>query len=258
MNQNKVGELIEHYRKEKGMTQQELADLLGVSNTAISKWENGNNLPDISMLEPLSNVLDIDMLELITAQNTTHEESSKKHVKQKKEKLHKRIMKIAILIAIICITNTITYYIGESKLNTYREESIEVYKLTTNSKDIIFEGYIVFDNKTNLIFIDKILLQNPSSINPSKVETIKLTIESEDNVLISKNIDITNQENTEYYELLNKLRKEHYVSTINIKELKDKLDDFSLTLKFIYKNGESTSIKSEIIYKSHFISENNN
>ena len=44
---NKTGEIIERYRKEKGYTQGELAKKLGVSNTAISKWEHGNNLPDI-------------------------------------------------------------------------------------------------------------------------------------------------------------------------------------------------------------------
>ena len=78
MNQNKIGEIIEKKRKEKNLTQKELANALGVSNTAVSKWENGNNLPDISMLEPLSRILDLDLLELISTQNELNEDCKEK------------------------------------------------------------------------------------------------------------------------------------------------------------------------------------
>ena len=69
--------MIAELRKKQGLTQQQLADILGVSNTAISKWEHGNNLPDISMLEPLSIALKVDMLDLLTAQSSTHTKVSK-------------------------------------------------------------------------------------------------------------------------------------------------------------------------------------
>lgn len=45
----KVGKFIENLRKEKGLTQQDLADILSVSNQAVSKWEGGRNLPDIAI-----------------------------------------------------------------------------------------------------------------------------------------------------------------------------------------------------------------
>ena len=109
MNPNEISKFIEKARKDKGLTQRKLAKELGVSNTSISKWENGNNLPDISMLEPLSEVLEIDILDLIKAQNNTHEENSKKKpTKAKKEKIKRRILTIIILFLSIISTQYIT------------------------------------------------------------------------------------------------------------------------------------------------------
>lgn len=61
----KVGRLILQLRKEKNLTQQQLADKLGISNKAISKWECGNGAPDVSLWEELSSVLGADILKLL-------------------------------------------------------------------------------------------------------------------------------------------------------------------------------------------------
>ena len=65
MDAAKTGKLIRELRIEKGLTQQELASLLKVSATAVSKWENGRGLPDISMLEPLARVFNVTFAEII-------------------------------------------------------------------------------------------------------------------------------------------------------------------------------------------------
>lgn len=68
MDNIKTGSLIRDLRKEKGMTQKELADLLHITDRAVSKWERGLCAPDISALEPLANILDITITELIAGQ----------------------------------------------------------------------------------------------------------------------------------------------------------------------------------------------
>lgn len=65
MDCQKVGQLILHLRKEKNMTQQQLADSLRISNKTISKWECGNGAPDVSLWEKLSSVLGADVLKLL-------------------------------------------------------------------------------------------------------------------------------------------------------------------------------------------------
>lgn len=68
MNQEKIGKFMRKLRKEKNMTQQELADKIGVTDRAISKWENGRGLPDLSLIKPLCKELGITINELISGE----------------------------------------------------------------------------------------------------------------------------------------------------------------------------------------------
>lgn len=68
MNQEKIGKFILELRKEKNLTQQTLADKLGVSDKTISKWENGRGMPDLSLMKPLCNVLGITINELLSGE----------------------------------------------------------------------------------------------------------------------------------------------------------------------------------------------
>ena len=65
MNQEKIGSFISTLRKEKQLTQEQLGEKLGVSQKSISRWETGKNMPDISLLKPLSMELGITVSELI-------------------------------------------------------------------------------------------------------------------------------------------------------------------------------------------------
>ncbi|MCR5796109.1 MAG: helix-turn-helix domain-containing protein [Solobacterium sp.] len=68
MDAGKTGRLIAERRKEKGLKQSELAALIHVSDTAVSKYENGKRFPDISVLEDLAKALDLTLTELITGE----------------------------------------------------------------------------------------------------------------------------------------------------------------------------------------------
>ena len=68
MNQEKTGKFILKLRKEKNMTQKELANKIGVTDRAISKWENGRGLPDLSLMKPLCDELGISINELISGE----------------------------------------------------------------------------------------------------------------------------------------------------------------------------------------------
>lgn len=66
MNQEKIGRFIAELRKEKEMTQIDLANKLGITDRAISKWENGRGMPDLSLLTPLCEILDVSINELLS------------------------------------------------------------------------------------------------------------------------------------------------------------------------------------------------
>ncbi|MBQ9983510.1 MAG: helix-turn-helix transcriptional regulator [Lachnospiraceae bacterium] len=65
MEKEKMGEFILALRKEHGMTQKEMADALGLTDKAISKWERGLSYPDISMLEPIAVLFEVSVMELL-------------------------------------------------------------------------------------------------------------------------------------------------------------------------------------------------
>lgn len=73
MSQNKIGEFIQQSRKAKGLTQKDLGDQIGVSDKTISKWENGNSVPDTSILNELCASLDINVNELLSGEKLTPE-----------------------------------------------------------------------------------------------------------------------------------------------------------------------------------------
>lgn len=61
-----TGATIKTLREKKGLTQLQLANMLGVSSKAVSKWETAKGLPDITLIEPLANALSVSVMELMT------------------------------------------------------------------------------------------------------------------------------------------------------------------------------------------------
>ena len=68
MNQMKTGQFIAQCRKEKGLTQFQLGERLGITDRAVSKWERGLSLPDASIMQELCDILDITINELFTGE----------------------------------------------------------------------------------------------------------------------------------------------------------------------------------------------
>ena len=74
MDNEKIGKFIVSCRKNKKITQKQLADKLGISDRAVSKWERGLNMPDVSLFEPLCKELDISINELISGEKLNDNE----------------------------------------------------------------------------------------------------------------------------------------------------------------------------------------
>ncbi|MBE6842520.1 MAG: helix-turn-helix transcriptional regulator [Oscillospiraceae bacterium] len=75
MDQIKTGKFIATLRRQAGFTQEVLGDKLGVSNKTISRWENGNYMPDIEMLQLLSNEFNVSINELLSGEKNSNESS---------------------------------------------------------------------------------------------------------------------------------------------------------------------------------------
>ena len=78
MDQIKIGKFIATLRKEQNMTQVELASKLGVTDRAVSKWENGRGLPDLSLVVSLAEVLGVTINELLSGERIEEEQYQEK------------------------------------------------------------------------------------------------------------------------------------------------------------------------------------
>lgn len=115
MNQSKMGKLIKKIRKEKGLTQAELADKLNLSCKTISKWECGNGCPDISVLKELSEILDISISELLSGELGDKKEIDScivESVSYYNRRFKKKIV-ILIVILLLCLMPVIVLLVGE-------------------------------------------------------------------------------------------------------------------------------------------------
>lgn len=117
MNQKKIGTFIAKTRKNKNLTQQELAELLGVTNRTIINWENGKCMPDYSVLIPLCDALNITIDELLNGKN---EQPSKDSIEliieyldrnRKNNLKEKQIIGKILLIGGIFVTTFIIFFI---------------------------------------------------------------------------------------------------------------------------------------------------
>ncbi len=68
MDMIKIGKFLQELRKEKSMTQEQLAEKLGVARRTVSRWETGNNLPDLDILVELSDLYSVDLREIISGE----------------------------------------------------------------------------------------------------------------------------------------------------------------------------------------------
>lgn len=114
MDSDKTGKFIAELRKAKGMTQQELADMLNLSNKTVSKWETGSGSPDISNLPILADILGITVDELLRGETSdpvdTVDAVKNQHDNNEKKKKEKAI--IAAAAAIGAVMGIIAYNFG--------------------------------------------------------------------------------------------------------------------------------------------------
>ena len=139
MNQEKIGKFIQEKRKEKNLTQEQLAEKMGVSINAVSKWERGLSFPDVSLLKKLCQELNISIEELINGEKDTSNEAREKAIikvvqakNKTKRKLRKTIAFSVIIIILIIIISVFFYKDKNSELEEYYERNYQMSLVARN------------------------------------------------------------------------------------------------------------------------------
>ncbi|MCH5163164.1 MAG: helix-turn-helix transcriptional regulator [Clostridiales bacterium] len=113
MDQIKTGQFIKDCRKEKGLTQRELAEKLNISEKTVSKWETGNGLPEVDLMLPLCELLEISVNELLSGEKLDEkqyvEKAEKNMISLIEEKAEsKKKLILAVIVAVITLAAGLT------------------------------------------------------------------------------------------------------------------------------------------------------
>ena len=109
MDQIKIGSFIANKRKEKGLTQLQLAEKLNITDRAVSKWENGRSLPDSAIMLELCEILGITVNDLLYGEVISMENYNKEMEKnllemiKQKEEADRRLLSLEIVVGVICV-----------------------------------------------------------------------------------------------------------------------------------------------------------
>ena len=124
MNQEKIGKFIASVRKEQNLTQEELAEKLGITAKAVSKWECGKGLPDASIMIDLCKILKITVNDLLSGEKVTKEQYQEKleaniidtidYSNKKDNEKNKKIAKIIMLFGIFIIFSAFSMFSSDS------------------------------------------------------------------------------------------------------------------------------------------------
>ncbi len=149
MNQDKTGKFIAKCRKEKNMTQEQLAEKMGVSINAVSKWERGLSFPDVSLYKKLCKELGINIEELINGEKDKSEEAKERAIIstiKETKKIEKNSKKLLIIISAVFLIIVLAFIYYNIKLKV----------------DLVNDSDFLYDEVINFIR-EKDFKENPDS-----------------------------------------------------------------------------------------------
>lgn len=140
MDQEKFGKFIKEIRKNNHLTQKQLADKYGVTYQAVSKWENGKNMPDIMLIKQMSKDFNIELEDMFEGEYK---------VTQKKKNINwMMILLITLLIAFIVLLVLL--------IKSNSEKDFQFKTLTTGCDDFNISGSISYNENKSAIYISHV------------------------------------------------------------------------------------------------------
>lgn len=241
---------IYNSRKERNITQKELADLIGVSDRTISKWENGSTVPDLETIKKLCNELGISPDSIVKSEKNYKDrlQDFKRMVGKFLNYILKNIFLIGFIVVFILL---LAYFI-----NNYN--TIRIYNLTYESENITFEdGYFFKTKVLNIITINNINLEK-INYEPTSTKIELYTYLNGDKHVIYESDTLNNiyiEESKSYSDLLTKDVIENIKNNLYIKIYTTDIDNnnYSYESKLILKQKLNNN---KLCYKEYIKEQN--
>ena len=178
MDQKKIGNLLKKLRSEKGLTQEQLAEILNVSNRTVSRWETGSNMPDISLLVEIADFYDISIPEIINGERKSEKmneevkevaKTMSDYARAEKEAIVKNIRIISVIGLVAFVVHALLDATG-LHLKSSVLEHLNLY-----SETLIYVTVVMFPLYTTGL-LSKIHLRNKDTKYDSLTQPVKLII----------------------------------------------------------------------------------
>lgn len=138
MDQEKVGKIILDIRKKNNLTQKEFANMFGVTYQAVSKWENGKNIPDISILKEICEKFDIDINQILDVKTKANNTSAIKNI---------------VIIGLFLITVLVVFF---TQFNYTKGKSFEFKTIEASCDNFNISGSIAYNDLKSSIYISNV------------------------------------------------------------------------------------------------------
>ena len=233
MNINKIGNIITEQRIAKNLTQEQLAEKLGVLRTTISKWERGINTPDISLLQPLCQELDLTFTELINGEknisNKDNTITAIDAINFYNKKTKNKFLKIFTIILFIIVC----FFLSLLIVNNYNK--FTMYKIHTTNTPFTINGYLLENVNKKGIFIQNIKYNDELVGTDQEIitDSVTITLESNNNIIYQFK-KISNDRPERLYNLL--YNTSIYIDSDKVK----KIDLNNLYLKIEFEDNQKT------------------
>ena len=208
MDQEKIGQFIKKIREENNLTQKELADRLGVTFQAVSKWENGKNAPDLGILKQISDEFNVNIDEILSGKRSSKKDS---------------IPILTIIITIVSIMLLVVFCVLKINQSDYEFKTI-----SSKCKDFKITGSAAYNKEKATIYISSVEFCGTednttySKISCNLYETYNNTKKKISSCTEEKNINL-----------------EEFLKNVNIK-----IDHFSSSCKDLKENTLTLEIEA--------------
>ena len=212
MDQERIGQFIKKIRNDNNLTQREFADKLGVTFQAVSKWENGKSVPDISILKLISEEFDVDIDEIINGE---------KKINNTKNNISKFYSLFFILIILIVLLSVI--YIRNKNNNNFEFKTI-----SSKCSDFKITGSAAYNKEKTAIYISNVEFCGDNDNNKYK---------SIDCVLYEKNKDTKTK--------ISSCKKKSNISLVDfLKSIRINVDNYNYMCPSLTSNSLTLEINA--------------
>ncbi len=242
MNQEKIGKFIALRRKDIGLTQKDVAEKLGVTNRSVSKWETGKCLPDVSLFEPLCNLLDINVNELLAGEKLDKKNLGKNkevihYIEYAKKKSKLKFLLLSFLFGIFVIIAILgCYFITNFNKTT-------MYELHGESENFSYSGGLLIVSNYKNVFSSGKVTANKEEYKD--VEIIDITLKSDNRTITGGN---------KFFDGASLVQEDYGYNEILDNKKIDNIDNWFLEIVYMLDNHleiEKLDVKNEVITRNN-------